>query len=323
MGIIKFVKKIRRKIIYKKYIVHDINEIINYSCAFSEDEAKSRIERDILVYSHIVEKGIAHKKFKVFFGKEFVALLSKYVCDYRKYEIKDEYIYNVGLSALDKYILFNKINGVDEIDFVKRPGGDILTEDFIGINEISVSEFYKNTESDFNLFSGSRKSVRLYDEKSDKINQEEICNIVELAKNAPSACNRQAVRVHIIQQEEIIKKICEIQEGCKGFGTNAGALLVVTSDLNYYLPLERKIPMFDCGIFAMNLLYSIHYNKLAACILNGSMTKEKDNEIKKILDIKDNEMIASVIVMYKLNKDSNVRVGVTKRREVKDICTFH
>ena len=322
MKLINLIKCIRRKRIYKKMISHDVKQYIDHSCVFSENNLIARIERDILVYSHIVEKGIAHKKFKVYFGKDIVCELSKHVCTYYEYVDKNKYIYDVGVSALSKYIKYNRNNGVDVTGFAKLPSLEETDKEYIGINTMTAAEFFSKVNANFADFSESRKSVRLYDEKSENICENEIYKILSLAKNAPSACNRQAVRVHVVQNEEFIKKVAEIQEGCKGFGENAGVMFIITSDLNYYLPLERKIPMFDCGIYAMNLLYSIHYNKFAACILNGSMSKENEQKIKMLLEIKDNEMLASIIVMYKVKDDSEINVGVTMRRDARDVCRF-
>ena len=47
---------------------------------------------------------------------------------------------------------------------------------------------------------------------------------------APSACNRQYVRVHSVGDIEMKKAILSLQNGNRGFGENADKLLVVTAD---------------------------------------------------------------------------------------------
>ena len=58
---------------------------------------------------------------------------------------------------------------------------------------------------------------------------------------------------------------------------------------------ERYQVYIDGGMYAMNLLYALHYNQIAACILNCSHTPEKDELLRNICGIKDSENFIAMI----------------------------
>ena len=113
-----------------------------------------------------------------------------------------------------------------------------------------------------------------------------------------------------------------MQGGCNGFGENAGAMLIITSDISLYEPAERRIPMLDCGLFVMTLLYSLYENKIGSCVLNGSFTVEREKRMMEVIPIPDNEMYAAVIALSKIPSKEVIRVARSKKRNVKDIITI-
>ena len=187
---------------------------------------------------------------------------------------------------------------------------------------IQIGDFFSKNKDDFDIFSKSRHSMRLYDSSGLQIERDVLEKCIRSSMNAPSACNRQAVRILVVDNKKIIKKISEIQKGATGFGENSSALILVLSDIRYYVTAERRLPMFDCGLFSMNLLYNFHYNGLGACILNGSFTEEQEKDLMNIIDIPDYEMLACVIAVSKINHNETIRIAKSARRNAKDIYRF-
>lgn len=189
----------------------------------------------------------------------------------------------------------------------------------IGIDEISGNQLFDFKINNFNDYAQNRHSIRLYDCKSVPIDITEIIACIKVAQKCPSACNRQSVRVKIVVNKDLIEKICEIQGGSKGFGDNAGALLIITSDISLYEPTERRIPMFDCGLFTMNLVYALLDKKIGTCILNGSFSPEREDRIRKMMVIPKEEMFAAAIVLSKVPENENVKVAHSCKRDVNQI----
>ena len=64
----------------------------------------------------------------------------------------------------------------------------------------TYSEFYKDVDSNFEKFAKSRHTLRHYGGSG---SEDEIKQAVTLAMTAPSACNRQPVRVHCVCEKTL------------------------------------------------------------------------------------------------------------------------
>jgi len=95
-------------------------------------------------------------------------------------------------------------------------------------------------------------------------------------------------------------------------------LLIVTSNLNYFDgPSEKNQAFIDGGLFAMSLLYALHFKEIGAIPLNWSYVKSQDQELHKLNEVKPNEKVIMFIgVGY---PPSKFRVAASKRRKSKEI----
>jgi nitroreductase len=88
----------------------------------------------------------------------------------------------------------------------------------------------------------------------------------------------------------------EIQGGNRGFGHLVNKLMVITSETGVFSSeSERNQAFIDGGIYAMNLLYSLHYYNIACCILNCSNTVEKDRRLRELCGVKESEVFISMV----------------------------
>ena len=181
------------------------------------------------------------------------------------------------------------------------------------------NQFFEAQEAPFPEFSASRHSLRHF---NGCISLDVIKKAVALAQGAPSACNRQHVRVHCISTHSLRDKFLEFQNGCRGFGTNADKVLVVTADLACIAwPEERNDGFTNAGIFLMNLCYSLHYYGIGHCILNWSVSPSIDKVIRTILPIENSENIAAVVLCGKPTNEFDV--AASPRKCVDDIFVVH
>ena len=69
----------------------------------------------------------------------------------------------------------------------------------------------------------------------------------------------------------------------------------------------------------MNLLYSLHFNKVAACPLNCYMSKSKEKEVKKIAHIPKSEKL---VIMISCGKPKNdLKSAFSERYDLESILT--
>lgn len=154
-------------------------------------------------------------------------------------------------------------------------------------------QYFSHRSDDFYQFSNSRHSARNFTDEP--VSMELINKAVQLAQNAPSACNRQAPRIYIIQDKDKIKQVLALHGGNRGFGHTVDKLIIVCGYLPCYGLNERDCVYVDCGIFTMNLAYSLHYYGVGNCILNWSVSNENDIALRKIIPVKNEETVCTLI----------------------------
>ena len=174
----------------------------------------------------------------------------------------------------------------------------------------------------FEQFAFSRSSVRLFDEEGETVSKDELGECIKTAQTAPNACNRQSVRIHVVLDRSKFPEIERLQLGCRGFGSNASAFIFITNDLGLYESNEFKLPIFEAGVFTMNLVYAMQDKGLYSCILNASFPNDTGNEIYKISEIPASETINGLIAVYKKTQREEVIVPASLRRKTEEITSF-
>ncbi len=172
-----------------------------------------------------------------------------------------------------------------------------------------------------------RRSVRKFQDK--KIPREVIEGIVETARFAPSWKNTQIVRYIVVCDKE---KIAEIAgDKCTyGFTYNiktlagAAAIAILTyeegisgyeKDGSFSTQKGDGWQMFDAGIAAQTFCLAA-YEKGIGTVIQGYFDEE---EIKKVLDIPENQRIGAVIPMgYPLEGE----IKAPPRKDVSELLTF-
>ena len=140
--------------------------------------------------------------------------------------------------------------------------------------------------------------------------------------NAPSSCNRQVSRVHIIADDVLKAKLLKIQQGNTGFGNLADKILVVTANTESYASgRERNAGYIDGGMFGMNLLYSLHYHQIGACVLNSYLTPKDEKKIKSLINIPKSEVLVMIILIGEI--PSKFKIAYSVRQEYSKVTTLH
>lgn len=292
-----------------------------YAGAFSVSKVKDTAYLTWLY--HVVEKGLAMPEMKLGFGQEKVNELGSRLKKYADKYGKDNVTYTVGVGTLKQYQIVHlekqfklpeKINRL--LDYFKE---EVSNYDISG--RYTREEFYKNKNTEFPLFANSRHSVRNFD-TSIEIQESELIDAVRLAQTAPSACNRQATRVHIITDKQMIKQCLSLQNGNRGFGELANKLLIVTGNLQTVLGAQEFFDLnTNVGIFIMNLSYSLHYQEIAHSILNWYAMPKDDRRLRKIVGIPDEENIVAFIVCGRVPDE--FKIAISPRMKTEDIVKIH
>ena len=308
----------KMKIISKYYI----NRFYRYSGAFND----TRRKRDAYItwLYHVIEKGLSMPNMHLGFGKDKIEELCNII---KNHQIIDEIDRTTIESAIAVLLEYSRIhekmgynlseNFKNDLSLIKKLYPNVKP---INQKEFTKEDFFKYIEYDFETFSKSRHTVRNYTEE--EIDMEDLIEAIDLAKYAPSACNRQHTRVHIISNKELINKCLKMQSGNRGFGHLGNKLLIITGDLSVVLGASELFDLnTNVGIFIMNLCYSLHLKHIGCCVLNWYALPKQDMELRKIIDIPEEENVVAFVICGKV--PDKFKIAESPRINTKEIYTIH
>jgi len=251
----------------------------------------ARLLVNLRVSVHILEKGLTMPRTRLGFGKsrcmELVRLLN--ICQARELSRTEEYI--MAMNLISEYLEFHKAKGYQLDTSLKKLLMDILEPDLVdGRKQIGLDRenFFKYAQSDFELFSKSRRSVRNFSRRCD---QDLFRRAVSLANTAPSACNRQAHKVHVVSDSVKIAAILKIQGGANGFGHTIPQIGVLTVDYKCLGRFEEHDGYFNSGLYASSLMYSMHYYEIGSVFLNWSSTLRQERALRELITLSPTETV--------------------------------
>lgn len=300
--------------------VYDMRRFLKWTATNSINSQQKLIGR-IIVHYHILEKGMNFEKMRPGYGQEIakrlVELLNTYVeLGYNK----SDYQFKVACSVLSQYFEVNKSLDLAHI----RSGVNFYIDNCFDSAKLGGKRYLKKedidkvTAIDFKSFFESRHSIREFSEEN--VDVEYVFRALDIAKKYPSVCNRQSIRVYLIQGKDKVSEHLSYQNGNRGFNESINTLLVVTSDLSLFdSSLERNQPFIDGGIYLMGVLLSLHSVGLGAVTLNWSTSKKMDEAYRNFSNIKESETIIAFIGVGHLKEE--MTVPCSERNNIKDILT--
>lgn len=253
---------------------------VKYSMLYRGEEY---LANRLLIMGHSVEKGITMPNRRYGFGFGVVRLLISLCKEYQAMYGAEKDAFQIALDDLREYLQIHK-----EVSFElpKDIEGGITqllvfkTGPNVDCNSVTNEEFFAYT--DFASFAHSRHTCRWFSDE--EISDETIKSVIALANTAPSACNRQSVRVKCVSGEKK-NEILGMQNGNRGFGDHINKLLVVTFLQPAWEYDIQSAGYLDAGIYTMNILYALHYHKLCACTLNAHFEVKNISKVQQILNL--------------------------------------
>jgi nitroreductase len=297
---------------------NDLTNYYRHSHVFRTDNFK-KIESELILDYHGLEKGFLHEQMRYRFAEGRVKRMLQNL-DKVNYDSSKSSQVSISLNVLLEYYDFHKKGDINIDDYFSKKDYNIIKLNLVGTEnictEITADEYFGKVGKPFPSFSDSRKSIRNF--SPDLITVEKIKEVLDIAKNSPSVCNRQPNKVHFIQNKPIIDKVLSIQGGLSGFEKNINQLIVLTCDRNYFFSIGERNQLFiEGGVFLMNLLYALHYHKIAACPANWGKEYKDDIKMRNILNLSPSEKIICVVAIGYI--EGSVKYTLSKRRSPQEI----
>lgn len=294
------------------------NRAIKYSDISNTKESKEAL---LLAEGHVLEKGITMPSRRLGFGYQKVRSLILHCNQWINEYGWESNALKFAISDLKEYKK-NHDEGEtllpdDIIDGINRLTSKLKNEEFLE-SFVTTSEDYFSKTASFEELAKQRHSVRNY--SSEPISVDRVIEAVRLAQTAPSACNRQGVRVKIINSKEKLSKVIALQNGNRGFGQLADKMILLTFEQGAIEYEYRASGYIDIGIFTMNLLYALHEMKICACTLNAHLTIAQMANLREIVGYSDTE-IPVVFIMIGNAPQGKFMIARSRRLDLNDICT--
>ena len=256
------------------------------SLTSSEATAEYRLRRNI----HRIEKGIAVADGKRAFAEDYlgdtVCILSNLLHSMTGCHGDNWELTTWAIRILDQYFA---VVPQTEIIMSEKVRYRNLRHSIIHgllprVSRGQLIEKDPDTQKLFEDMMRKRHSVRQYLEKP--VGRGVIDKAVEIARLAPSACNRQAFFYHIFDYAEDVENIRKLTYGISCFSDYIPgiALLIGTYDA-YEYEYDRHLPFVDASLSAMCFVQALWCEGVGSCFINWPDSNEYAQGLKEIVNL--------------------------------------
>ena len=254
------------------------------------DSSPSTIDKvsyEMIRTIHSVEKGFSNDNPRPF-GILPTNTLMKLVKEYERLSAEQSgeknFSYQMTIGCLTSYVRFYEEKGwtqESQYQVVKSFLEERASEASVpaGVIPYSLDKLNEGMQFDYLSFVKGRRSVRKF--SGEKVTEEVMRECIDIAKYAPSACNRQMVKVYDVRSEKASDYIVRFAQGKSAFVLDTVSFLLITFDMNaFYFSGERNQGWFNAGLFAMNLINAMHSKGIGSCFIQFGNTNREETKIK-------------------------------------------
>lgn len=267
----------------------------------SRNDEINRIQFELTVGVHSLEKGLSYKNKKKGFGEsKAIQQLNSLLHYLKKGYPCNNYAVFETIAIIKAYLAYKNSVGEanNEIEQLFQQSLTYLDDDvknycLAGVDIIKKEKLVCQNQGDIRSLFLNTRSIRNYD-KSIPITEDEIRSAISLSRMAPSACNRQPVKVYYTMDVDKNKQISKIVPGNRGFEDEIPQFLVVTAAKNFFGLFEYNQWFVNGGIFLAYLRLALHTVNLGSCIFQWAIRSD-EKALRKLCNIPQNEAIVAVV----------------------------
>ena len=293
--------------------------IANYAESMSDHAC---VDYHVLLIVHSLEKGMCSRNLRPF-GKAKVKELINYLGTYSESQ-KTSTAYKMGVSILWAWKELFDEHGWEQdgiyalVDSFLKTASPSFESVLTGAHVYTRQDAAANRIDDYLTAIKDRHSVREFERVP--LKHEDVLECVEAARYAPTACNRQMIKILQVSDAAVVTKLKDVIMGLGGFDKDAVTLFVVTFDLNAFTFYgERNQGYLNAGLVAMRFADALHFKGIGSCFLQWGNTGAEELAISKLLNLKSSERIA-VVLGAGYYPDSTM-VPYSHRKDVDEIFT--
>lgn len=262
---------------------------------------------------HRIEKGLSYNKIKPVFAEGYIYETVEIASDLKNNGGIDLATYEWTYSVLNRYFelvdITNPIISKSRNIFLTLPKEEHKTYSYFPY------KFMERTTSNLEYeellkFSLQRRSVRFF--KPLKVKEEDLNRAFEIAKLAPSACNRQSFRFLYFDDHELVNKISKVPGGVSGYELHN--IIVVVGDYSgYFNERDVNAPVIDASLATMAFMYGCESVGLSTVCINWPNVESKDKKIREYIKLEDYEFVVMMIGLGYGEEDG--KIPYSKKRD--------
>lgn len=139
-----------------------------------------------------------------------------------------------------------------------------------------------------------RRSVRWFTDQD--VPREVVDRAIQVAAEAPTACNRQPYRFEVFDDPESVAKVADVPMGTKGYAHQLKGLVVIVGDLSAFFDRrDRHLIYVDSSLAAMGLIFGLESQGVASCSINWPDIPEREKRMHKLLGLKPWERVVMLL----------------------------
>ena len=276
---------------------------------------------------HVLEKGLCFPDRKKIFGLNFIGpavnlyaealenskvskselkwasdVLNKYfqAVDHEAPEIKDSHKKFSSLPSLESSSehTFSPYREIDIPSYAKR---------FTSSGIDALDQFHELCRS--------RRSHRHF--KKEPVPIETVRHAITAALESPSACNRQPFDYYMATEPEMIRNICKLPLGVRGYGDDLPAMIVVVGNLGRYDETrDHHLIYIDSALATMTLMLALTASGLGSVPINWPDIPEKHQQMRELLNLKPWQV--PVMLLGLGIPDPDTMIAYSSKRSVDD-----
>lgn len=282
---------------------------------------KNRIEAEIVRNVHSIEKGLSIQAPRLGFGMAKIREMYSLTQRYREITDEASVLYFV-VDAVKEYLAFHEKANFEtpEMAEVRQKNQDLEQQigehegKYGGTMEICRQDMTVDCAEVEKLFH-TRHSVRRF--SGEPVPEELLRRAIEMAQRAPSACNRQAVRVYSVSAEDYVKTVGNM-DGIGGFARDADRFLVITGVRSAYRRGEKNQFAVSASMFAAYLTLSLQALGIGACTVQHALVPTQGFEnLRKAYAIPQDEQAVVTLAIGMMGEQ--VTVPVSRRHALDKI----
>lgn len=245
---------------------------------------------------HRLEKGLSYPTAKNVFAEDYIGATVKLLDVGLKTSELDQHTICWATSVLSLY--FQVVQETSTIKEAKSQFdktllqlGDEYKKDHVPYVSSKRPPLNISYEALMDL-SIRRRSVRYFEDR--KVDLEVVQQAYNIAKYAPSACNRQSFQFLFYNEKELVDKLSNVPGGVAGY-TLPAVIVVVGRYDGYFDVRDINAPVIDSSLSIMSFLYAAETLGLGTVCINWPNLPDREKRIRKLLDIKPHEFVIMMI----------------------------